>query len=104
MIRMTNGAVENATAKSYIYKDLIALCKDKDTVPTTELLKTVANALVDLEVKRQVQEYYVATLREGLSFYLPGPFWETVVVGTKADADAGKHAEWVLRLTEEGAT
>lgn len=41
----------------------------------------------------------IQTLRKGIEFYAPGPFWTEVVKDTKAAEDLGKHAEWVLRLT-----
>lgn len=42
----------------------------------------------------------IKTLRDGLSYYKPGPFWTEVLDATKAAQDQGKHAEWVLRLTD----
>lgn len=47
------------------------------------------------------EKHRVKQLRDGLSVYLPGPFWDEVIAYTKADEDRGKHAEWVLRATAE---
>ena len=86
-----------------IYQELIELLKDKDTVPSAELLAKAASALIDLEVKARVQTYYANRLREGLQYYAPGPFWTEVLKDTKAAEDQGKHAEWILRLTDPDA-
>ena len=65
--------------------------------------KRAAQKEVDgLRVKLAVQEDISKKLRSGLEFYKPGDFWETVVQDTKADADRGKHAEWILRMTGDG--
>ena len=88
---------------TFTYGELIVLLKDKDTVPSSELLAKAAQALVDLEVKVRVQTYYAGRLREGLQFYAPGPFWTEVLKDTRAAEDQGKHAEWILRLTDPDA-
>ena len=62
-----------------------------------DLKLALSNASADLNTER----YRVKLLKEGLSFYLPGPFWDTVVQDTKADIDQGKHAEWILRLAAD---
>jgi len=48
------------------------------------------------------EKHRVKQLKEGLSFYLPGPFWDTVVQDTKADMDQGKYAEYILRVAADG--
>ena len=86
--------------QQFIYQNLIDALK-KNEVPVTA--RELAGVMVDLEVKLQVQTYYAAQLRDGLKFYAPGPFWTEVLKDTKAAQDQGKHAEWILRLTDPEA-
>lgn len=88
-----------AQSPPFIYQSLIDALKNSQTVPAA----SVISALVDLEVKVRVQTYYADRLREGLKFYAPGPFWTEVLKETKAAEDQGKHAEWILRLTDPEA-
>lgn len=83
----------------FIYQTLIDTL-NKGDYPNTRDLKS---ALVDLEVKLRTEKYISGQLREGLKTYLPGPFWTDVVKETKAAEDMGKHAEWILRMTDPEA-
>jgi hypothetical protein len=85
--------------QTFIYQTLIdKLSKDE---PCTS--RELKSALVDLEVKFATEKYISGQLREGLAFYKPGPFWTEVLKDTKAAEDQGKHAEWILRLTDPNA-
>jgi hypothetical protein len=85
----------------FVYQQLIDKLKTSfSSVSDREII----NAMVDLEVKLRVQTYYASQCREGLKFYAPGPFWTEVLKDTKAAEDQGKHAEWILRLTDPEAT
>lgn len=86
-----------ATPTPYVYQELIDKLKVAfGSVPAREVI----SALVDLEVKLRVQKMYVQQLRSGLETYLPGPFWTEVKAATKAAEDQGKHAQWVLNVTD----
>lgn len=87
------------SGQGFVYEKIIDTLKADGTVPTRE----VVSALIDLEVKLKVQQMYVKQLRDGLRFYLPGTFWTEVVKETKAAEDQGKHADWILRLTDPDA-
>jgi len=88
------------TEQTFVYQNLIATLKGNGVVPTAQII----SALVDLEVKLRVQKHYADQLRNGLTFYKPGPFWTEVLKDTKAAEDQGKHAEWILRMTDPEAT
>ena len=81
-----------------MYEELVDRLQNEPL--NTGVVQEVVAALRDMSVRMSVQEYYNNILRDGLEVYLPGPFWEDIVQHTKASEDMGKHAEWVLRLTE----
>ena len=83
----------------FIYQQLIDALKADRVAPT----QSIISALVDLEVKVRTAAYINGQLRSGLQFYAPGPFWTEVLDKTKASEDLGKHAEWILRLTDPEA-
>jgi len=85
----------------FVYQELIDKLKTSFTAVSA---RDIINAMVDLEVKLRVQKYYASQCRDGLKFYAPGPFWTEVLKDTKAAEDQGKHAEWILRLTDPEAT
>lgn len=60
---------------------------------------TLKSKVLTLTAELSAEKHRVKALRDGLTVYLPGPFWDTVVQDTKADMDQGKHAEYVLRVT-----
>ena len=90
-------------AQTFIYQDMITALKHPDTAAVVPSEREVASALVDLEVKLQTEKHISKQLREGLSFYKPGAFWTEVLKDTKAAEDQGKHAEWILRMTDPEA-
>jgi hypothetical protein len=85
-------------SQPYKYQALIDML-EKGDFPSARELKS---ALVDLEVKLRTEVYVSGQLRDGLKYYAPGPFWTEVTKETKASQDLGKHADWILRLTDDG--
>ena len=63
-------------------------------------LREAQSANRDLEAQLRVQKFYLKTAREGLEFYKPGPFWDTVTALTKAAEDKGTHAAYSLRTID----
>lgn len=86
-------------SKPYVYQELIDKLQRDEPCTSREL----KSALVDLEVKLRTEQYVSGQLRDGLKFYAPGPFWTEVTQDTKAAQDLGKHAEWILRMTDPNA-